>query len=381
MKIALVNHSFSLSHGGLERFSVNLATALHQEGHEVHAFAQKFADLPSGVAEHLLVVPRKPSFRRILGFHRNAARALQKQTFDVVYGLARFFPLDAYRMGDGVQKHWMRIRYPFAPWRWLNYLINPAHLCNLYLERQILAGGACRRIVTNSRLCKEHAQRYYGVPAERIQVVYNGVNHQLFNPQEMAALRPTARAELGLGEESIAVLHVSNNWKRKGLAILLQAIAQLGSQEAEIHVVVVGRGRPAPFRKLAARLGLADRLHLVGETAQVQKYYAAGDLMVLPTRYDPFSNVCLEAMACGLPVITTAENGAAELIREGENGYIQQNPLDADELSHCLGKCLEREVLEIMGSAAWKTSLPFTREKNMQETIGVFSQLLNEKQG
>ena len=381
MKIALVNHSFSLSHGGLERFSVNLATALNQDGHEVHAFAQRFSDLPSGVVEHPLVVPRKPSFRRILGFHRNAARALQNQTFDVVYGLARFFPLDVYRMGDGVQKHWMRIRYPFAPWRWLNYLINPAHLCNLYLERQILAGGAGRRIVTNSRLCKEHAQRYYGVAAERIQVVYNGVNHQVFNPQGMAILRPAVRAELGLGEDAIAVLHVSNNWNRKGLAVLLEAVALLGSQGAQLHVIVVGRGRPAPFRKLAARLGLAGRLHLVGETAQVQKYYAAGDLMVLPTLYDPFSNVCLEALACGMPVITTAENGAAELIREGENGYIQQNPLDARELSHCLGKCLERASLKTMGGAAWKTSLPFTREKNMQETIGVFSQVLKEKQG
>jgi UDP-glucose:(heptosyl)LPS alpha-1,3-glucosyltransferase len=381
MKIALVNHSFSLSHGGLERFSVNLATALHQEGHEVHAFAQRFADLPSGVVEHPLAVPRKPSFRRILGFHRNATRALRDQAFDVVYGLARFFPLDVYRMGDGVQKHWMRIRYPFAPWRWLNYLINPAHLCNLYLERKILVGGACRRIVTNSRLCKEHAQRYYGVPAERIQVVYNGVNHQIFNPQGMAALRPTERGELGLSEEAIAVLHVSNNWKRKGLAVLLESVALLGSQGATIHIIVVGRGRPGPFRKLAARLGLAGRLHLVGETEQVQKYYAAADLMVLPTLYDPFSNVCLEAMACGMPVITTAENGAAELIREGDNGYIQQNPLDVRELSRCLGKCLERENLKTMGSAAWKTSLPFTREKNMQETIGVFSQVLKEKQG
>jgi glycosyltransferase involved in cell wall biosynthesis len=82
-----------------------------------------------------------------------------------------------------------------------------------------------------------------------------------------------------------------------------------------------------------------------------------------------------------MPVITTAENGAAELIREGENGYIQQNPLDPGELSRCIGKCLDRKVLKIMGSVAWKTSLPFTREKNMQETIGVFSQLLNEKQG
>jgi len=381
MKIALVNHSFSLSHGGLERFSVNLATALHAEGHEVHAFAQRFADLPSEVARHELVVPRKPSFGRILGFHRGAARAVQAQAFDVVYGLARFAPLDVYRMGDGVQKHWMRIRYPFAPWRWFNYLLNPAHLCNLYLEWRILSGKDCRRIVTNSSLCKAHAQRYYGVPADRIDVVYNGVNHQLFNPEAMTARRAETRRELGLGDADLTILHVSNNWPRKGLAVLLRAVALLGDRGRHAHVLVVGRGRPAPFRKLAARLGLADRLHLVGETTQIQKYYAAGDLMVLPTLYDPFSNVCLEAMACGMADVTTAENGASELIRVGENGFIQKNPLDVRELADCLGKCLDKEVLASMGRAARTTSLPFTREKNMRETLAVFMRVLREKQG
>lgn len=379
MKIALVNHSFSLSHGGLERFSVNLATALHQGGHEVHAFAQRFADLPETVRTHSLDIPRKPSFWRIFRFHRAAALAVQSESFDVVYGLARFFPLDVYRMGDGVQKHWMRIRYPFFAWRWFNYLVNPSHFCNLYLERRILTTATCR-IVTNSRLCKEHAQMYYGVPAERIEVVYNGVNHSLFNPQQMAALRPAARAELGLGDETIAVLHISNNWKRKGLAVLLEAVARLGSKGAKVHVIVVGRGRPGPFQKQAARLGLAERLHIVGESTQVQKYYAAGDLMVLPTLYDPFSNVCLEAMACAMPVVTTASNGAAELIRVGENGYIQQNALDPVELSHYLDKCLEPAVLRAMGRAASQTALPFTRERNMQETIEVFSRVLTARE-
>lgn len=380
MKIALINHTFSLSHGGLERFSVNLATSLQRAGHEVHAFAQKFSDLPAGVTEHHLSVPRKPSFFRILGFHRSAARAVQEQSFDVVYGLARFAPLDVYRMGDGVQKHWMRLCYPLALWRWFNYLMNPAHLSNLYLERRILAGGDCRRIVTNSKLCKEHAQRYYGVPEERIEVVYNGVNHQLFNPESMAALRAESRRELDLGEEALAVLHVSNNWPRKGLGVLLQAVAQLGERGRHLHVVVVGRGRPQPFRKIAERLGMSDRLHVVGETREVQKYYAAGDLMVLPTRYDPFSNVCLEAMACGMPVITTTENGAAELIQVGKNGYIQRNPLDVNELAGCLANCLDREKIAVMGHQAWQTSLPYTRKRNMDETLAVFSRVLQEKQ-
>lgn len=379
MKIALVNNSFSLSHGGLERFSVNLATTLAETGHEVHAFGQRFSDLPPAVTIHPLQVPRKPAWRRIIAFHRGAARSVQGHDFDVIYGLARFFPLDIYRMGDGVQRHWLRLRYPFAPWRWFNCLINPAHLANLWLERRIFRDTDCR-IVTNSRLCKEQAQAYYGVAAHRIDVVYNGVDHQLFNPERLAPLRNVVRGELGLQPADIAVLHVSNNWSRKGLAILLRAIASQGKAGQHLHAIVVGRGRPTPFLKLAQKLGISERVHLVGETREVDKYYGASDLMVLPTMYDPFSNVCLEAMACALPVITTAQNGAAELIRPGKNGFIQKHARDAGELADLLGQCLDPVRLSVMGQVARQVAQPFTREQNMLETLGVFERITEQRQ-
>lgn len=379
MKIALVNHSFSLSHGGLERFSVNLATTLQGAGHEVHVFGQRFADLPQEVSAHQLEIARKPAWRRIIAFHRAAARAVRSEPFDAIYGLARFFPLDIYRMGDGVQAHWLRLRYPFAPWRWLNCLINPVHLVNLWLERRIFREGRCR-IVTNSRLCREQAQAYYGVAPGRIAVVYNGVDHDVFNPERLAAGRDAMRHDLGLAPDDIAILHVSNNWRRKGLAVLLRAMAAQGAAGAHLHAVVVGRGRPAPLRKLARRLGIADRVHLVGETREVDKYYGASDLMVLPTMYDPFSNVCLEAMACALPVITTAQNGAAELVRPGENGFIQRNAQDSGELAALLGPCLDPGRLRAMGRAAREVARPFTRERNMRETLGVFERLCAQRQ-
>jgi UDP-glucose:(heptosyl)LPS alpha-1,3-glucosyltransferase len=298
-------------------------------------------------------------------------RVLARSSFDVVYGLSRCHPLDFYRMGDGVQRHWLRLRYPFAPLRWLACLVNPVHLVNLYLESRLLGAGGCR-LVTNSRLCRDHARHYYGVSPDRVQVVYNGVNQSIFSPGAVAPLRADCRLELGLKEEDIALLYVSNNWQRKGLAVLMRAVAQLGEKGAHLHLVVVGRGRPRPFQRLAGRLGLVDRMHIVGPSDAVQRYYAAGDLLVLPTLYDPFANVCLEAMACGLPVLTTRSNGAAELIVAGENGYIQEDATDAGELARLLALCLDRGTLARLGGAARSTAAPFTRERTMQQTLALF---------
>lgn len=380
MKIALVNHTYSLSHGGLERFAVNLALSLRRAEHDVHVFGMTASGLPSQIPVHILSIPRKPSWRRIFSFHREAARAVRVEGFDIVFGLTRFFPMDIYRMGDGVQRHWMRIRYPFGPWRWLNYLLNPVHLLNFLFERKILAGGGAKRIITNSRLCKEHAQSYYGVPEERIDVVYNGVDHDYFNPRRLAAFREETRRELGLGPEDTAVLHISNNWSRKGLGVTLKAIGRLGERGRRLHLLVVGRGRPAPFRKLAATLGIEDRVHFVGPTAKVECSYAAGDLLVLPTLYDPFSNVCLEAMACGLPVITTAGNGAAEIIEEGITGCVQREPKDDRELARIIeSNCLDPVAIRRMGEAALKVAQEYTPERNMRGTLEVCGKIAAEK--
>ena len=380
MKIALVNHSFSLSHGGLERFSVNLALALHRAGHDVHAVGMTAADIPPEIETHTISIPRKPSWRRILGFHSSASHCVRGKGFDIVFGLTRFFPMDVYRMGDGVQKHWMRISYPFAPWRWINYLFNPAHLLNVLLERKILAATGAKRIITNSHLCRQHAQDYYGVSADRIRVVYNGVDHRLFNPETVTTVRGGTRKSLDLKDDDIAVLHVSNNWRRKGLDVTLKAIGRLGERGERVHLLVVGRGRPSGFRKLVQKLGLETRVHFVGPTDKVETYYAAGDLLVLPTLYDPFSNVCLEAMACGLPVITTSANGAAEVVAEGESGFIQKDPKSHEELAELIGHCLDPGKLRGMGKTAHELSIGFTPQKNMEETLAVFEEIVRNKE-
>lgn len=377
MKIALVNKAVSLSHGGLERFTVNLAGSLQREGHEVHVFAQRAEDLPAAVVVHPVEARRKPAFRRLLAFAAAVDRQLAAERFDVIYGLTHMLNPDIYRMGDGVQRHWMRIRYPWAPWRWLNYLVNPAHLVHLYLERRIYHGQA--RIVTNSQLCSDQVRHYYGVAAERVRVVYNGVDHRVFNPEAVGGHRERLRRELGVQPGDILLLHVSNNWFRKGLAVTIDALAQLGEAGRHCHLAVVGRGRPDPFRQRARRLGVGERIHFCGTTPRVSEFYGAADLLVLPTLYDPFSNVCLEAMACARAVVTTRGNGAAELVTPGIHGFIQEDPRSVEELTRLLQACLQPGKLRQMGEAAQRVALDHTLERNLEETLAVFHRLVENR--
>lgn len=381
MKIALVNNRFSSSHGGLERFACNLARTLIAGGHEVHLFAQSFADIPVGVRTHLVSVPRKPAVLRIWSFARKVRAAIREDRFDIVYGLTRTVPLDIYRMGDGVQRHWLMLRYPQPLWRWLNSHLNLTHALNLALEKQVFTPENCRMWVANSRLCQEQALHYFNVDRDRVRVVYNGVDHALFNPQRARARRQELRQACKIGDQDIAVIYVAHNWRRKGLSVLLRAMAARINEGGRLHLLVIGRGKKAKFTPLIRDLGLTDRVHFAGSSQNVVDYYGAGDLFVLPTQYDPFSNVCLEAMACGLPIITTAENGAAEVVEHGVSGFIQNDSGCAEELARWLGFCLDREQLARMGLEAVQASRSFTLERNLEETLAVFKQIAVEKGG
>jgi UDP-glucose:(heptosyl)LPS alpha-1,3-glucosyltransferase len=379
VRIGLVSKSFSSTHGGAERFAATLARELARHGNIVHAVAETASDLPQGINLHIAKIPRKPAFLRVIRFAREARKIVSALPLDIVYGLTQFFPHDIYRMGGGIHRHWLRVRYPFFLWRWINCVINPSHLVQLWLERNIYKPKNYRVIVTNSELCRRHAVTYYQVPDAHIRVIYNGVDHDLFNPNNARRRRIEIRRELGIPEDAIAVLFVATNWQRKGLNVLLRAISKMGESARTIHVIVVGRGRPQPFVRLARKLDLDNRLHFVGATSSVEWYYGAGDLLVLPTLYDPFANVCLEAMACGLPVITSAANGAAEILRPGRNGYTLDDPRDFEGLSHLLNSCLDRQTLTRIGAAARETALQFTLARNVEETLLLCRQVMEGK--
>ena len=364
VKIALVGRGYSLSWGGAERVMVNLSRALKKAGHEVDIYAGRAEGIP-GVKK--ISTPGVFSALKLLSFQRNARKILSGGRRDIVIGLCQFFPVDIYRAGGGVYAHWMRIRYPNAFVRAVKYMTSPVHLVMRWLEKKTVSPGNCGFIIANSMLVKGHLENYFNAGGDNIRVVYNGVDHDVFNPS-VKRYREDTRKELGIGGDRIVALFVSNNWERKGLTTILNALCG----EESITAVVLGRGKQNGFLKIMERLGIKKgSVIFAGTTERIEKFYGSSDFLVLPTQYDPCSNVCLEAMSSALPVITTKTNGASELIVHGKSGFILEGWDDHKKLREFFGKLKDGKTREEMGKSAYEAMRGFTWEHTMEETLKV----------
>jgi UDP-glucose:(heptosyl)LPS alpha-1,3-glucosyltransferase len=190
-------------------------------------------------------------------------------------------------------------------------------------------------VICNSRMVRDEIVRHFALPAERLHVIYNGVDLDAYVPELRLAHREAMRRRLDIPDRAVVYLHVGSGFARKGVGTLIDAFARLPDREARL--LVVGRDRAErSMAARAARLGLAQRVHFAGGQADVKPWYGAADVFVLATLYDPFPNAALEALASGLPAIVSRQCGAAELIREGVNGHVV-DPLDVAGLAQAMG--------------------------------------------
>ncbi len=377
MKIAFLIWNYSPSRGGQERYLSRLIGELTRKGHEIHVFAARFEEpCQPGIHLHRVRTPKKNSFFKTLLYLIRTRMMLLEEGFDIVSGMTRFYPLDVYRMGSGLHSVWMRKKTASLPARLISYT-RPFNLLALYIEGKIFDPKNCSHIIANSNLCRRQLINYYSYPANRVTVVYNGLDHKRFHPRLGEKNRSAVLTRLGIPTDSPVAIFVSMNLKRKGIETVIRALSII--REKKISLIVVGRGSTNRYRRLARWLKIADRVRFIGQVSDVRPYYGASDFLVLPTLYDPFANVCLEAMACGLPVVTTTDNGAAEIIDDGKDGFVLSDPHDAEGLAVRMATLADRDERERMALAAREKSLVYTMEKNAEETAGVYTKVLEEK--
>ncbi len=339
-KAALVMREFSTRSGGGERFACALARGLLEKGIPLEVWAGSFeSGLGLEGAFRKISYMRKPSSWKVWSFCNGYRRLARERKVDVVFGLTQVYPVDVYRVGGGIYPQWLRIQYPNRMRRFIHFLIRPVHWANLMIERRILTNRRLKKVVVNSRMEKENLLCYYRIPEERIEVIYNGVDLDRFRPVRETE-RVAVRREMNTRAGDFVLLFPSNNFRRKGLAVLIAALARLNRKDVTLWVA--GRGREAPFKALAGKLQVEERVRFLGKRSDMERLYGASDLMVLPTRYDSFSNVVLEAMACDLPVITTRSNGAAEAVQAGVNGYVLDDPGDSSGLAGLIRKVMRQ---------------------------------------
>ena len=349
MRVALVRQRYT-PFGGAERFIERALPALERAGAELTLIARRAEGW--GARRFLRVDPFfLGNAWRDWSFARAARRAWRAGGFDLVQSHERIAGCSVYRAGDGVHAQWLEIRRGFASGlERLGMRLNPYHAYVCAAERRMFADPALRAVICNSSMVREEIRRRFGVPAEKLHVIYNGVDLAYFHAGHGDGLRAATRAGLGLAEADRAFLFVGSGFARKGLDAAIAALQ--ACPDRSIVLLVAGKDRHAGrFLAQARHAGVADRVRLLGAQADVRPFYAAADVFLLPTRYDPFPNTALEALAMGLPALVGQCSGAAEIIEAGTNGWVC-DPAD----SAGLARLMQRASAEV-GNASRRAGL------------------------
>ncbi|HSS21525.1 MAG TPA: glycosyltransferase family 4 protein [Pyrinomonadaceae bacterium] len=254
------------------------------------------------------------------------------------------------------------------------WLLNPSNLWVTWRDWWMLRGGRYRRIVAISERVRAQLKEHYNVPEDRIVTIPNGINLSRFDPSNVSA-RKAVRAHFNIPEDAALVLFVGSQYRLKGLEFAIRAMAELKTQA---YLLVVGGDSIAPFKRLAEQLGVADRVIFAGARSDLPSIYPAADAFVLPTLYETFALVCIEAMASGLPVLACPVGGIEDYLRDGDNGlHIRREAGDiAAKLDRVLGDPQLRKRLSDNGLATAKN---YAWNKIAKQYLALFDEVLAEK--
>jgi len=384
MKIALVRQRYN-PYGGAERFVERAMTALAKQDVGLTLLTRAWSgDQGSEQAEpgkDRRVIRCDPFYIgrvwRDWSFARAVRAALESQRFDLVQSHERIAGCDIYRAGDGVHRQWLANRRRAAGmWGRIALALNPYHWYTLAAEKRLFASAGLRAVICNSNMVKDEVRQHFALAESKLHVIYNGVDLAAFHPDLRLNWRGRKRAELGVADAAMVFLFVGSGFRRKGLPQLLRALSGV----PDAHLVVVGADKELPqLRRTAGQARLSGRVHFTGGQDDVKPWYGMADCFVLPTLYDPFPNAALEAMACGLPLITSAQCGAAEFIESGVEGYVCRDPLDVVELARCLNLAAAPGQAQRMGAAARRKVEPYGLERMAMRLTELYAHLIESK--
>lgn len=373
MRIGVIRMRYT-RFGGAEMFLERFISGLALKGHDIEVFASSWPE--GGGLRFRKVSTWGPAFLRPLVFAVNAGKEVVKARPDIVISLERTYCQDIYRAGDGCHREWLiRRAATVSPIKRLLIRLNPLHPVLLYLEKRLFRDKRLKKVAANSEAVKRDIIRHYGLPAEKICVIYNGIDPGRFVPV-IAAEKARLKDEFGFGKDSTVVLFVGSGFERKGLMYLIRSLGHL-KDVSGLKLVVAGKGRASRYEAEARRLGVEDRVVFMGPVKGALRLYQASDIFALPSVYEPFSNACLEAMSSGLPVVTSRINGASEILEDGVTGGIVDDPADALQIAEKIRPFLDSGKRTRAGALARQKASSFTVENN----VNGFLELIDEVGG
>lgn len=386
MRLAINYRRVDPDRGGAETYVVDLCRSLAEAGHSVELYAESWrvGVLPPEVRCVRVEAPGATRAQQVLSFARNSASALEKGSHDCTLGLINTWHHDVIIPQGGVSRASVQANAKRFPWAWQRGLYrfgkaaNPKSWTVHAIEQRQYDPDRQAHVVAVSNMVREDLVRYHNVHRQRIHLIPNAIDVNRLSVDYPGAVRCGFRNRLGLVPGDLVGLFVAHNFALKGLGPLLHALARRQSENRNarpIHLLVCGGGKIAPYRNLAARLGLREVVHLLGFLPDAREAFWSADFFVLPSYYDPCSLVVFEALTCGLPVITTSCNGAGELITDGREGYVVTSPNATGELASALDRMADDQTRRQMSRQAVLLGREQSFENHVAKLTHVFEEV------
>ncbi len=382
MKVALIAEWMDAWRGGAETSTQQFIHHLMDAGVELHVFTRSRPSPTPGMNVHSINGAAMTRTRRSMTFAHRVERQLLSSSFDVVHAISPCRFADIYQPRGGTVAETIArniaTRAPGAPRRLKRYAarFNLRQRYVLALERRLFGADAGPAVVAISDYVVRQLKDHYGLADERIHKVYNGVDPDPADAGLRAHDREAIRREFRVADDDLLVLSVAHNFRLKGVHCWMEALAGMVSKGVDnIRSLVIGRGETHAWHRLAGRLGLGDVLTFVGPSDRVRRFYRAADVVVHPTFYDPCSRVVLEAMVAGVPCVTTRWDGASEIVSDGENGFVLDDPRDTAELSRCVEQLGDSARRSEMSRAAAAVADRVSMARHTAEMISLYERI------
>lgn len=331
MRIGLISRRFDPAGGGTERDLIITARILLAAGHRVTIYAAEVREPSNEFEVRPVATPPLGRAASLWWFARRAGDAARRDGADLVLSFARILDADIIRSGGG-----LHASYVDSARRWRTGIgaatmrLSPYHRVQIAIERHGFTSPRLKRAIAVSNFVRDDLAAKLALDRTHLATIYNGVDLSRFKPVPDRAVRDAIRRELGIPQQARAVAFVGNGFARKGLHFLIDAWRALDS---DAWLIVAGNDRSTrAYQNFAARRGVANRIRFVGAQPDVPRMLSAMDALALPSLFEPFGNVVLEAMASGLPVLASTSCGAAEVIPPSMREFIVRNPDDVGEL-------------------------------------------------
>src|SRR5256886_35399 len=364
LTIAFARRGYSPS-GGAEAYLKRLAQGVVDLGHEAQLMAS--SDWPAN--EWPFGSITRLNAASPIGFADELEKMRPQIRCDVLMSYERIWRCDVYRAGDGVHQAWLNRRKKFEmPLQRFVRGMSRKHQDILKLEESLFAKTGAGRVIANSEMVKREITELYNYPPDKIEIVRTGVPLERFRFDR--ELRDRSRADLKLKPDEIAVLFAGSGWERKGLRFAIEAVELC--RDRKLRLLVAGRGDARGYKP--KRFFTKEPVRFLGEVAEMRQICAAADIFILPSIYDPFSNACLEALASGLPVITTRDNGFSEIIENDVHGAIVDLPNNTSALRDAIRFWSDESRRAAARSMIIERAAQFDISRNIEATLKILFQ-------